>query len=353
MSMAALPPDAQVSPPMASPSVSVLLPVYNGASTLDEALDSLVAQTLDDIEVVVVDDGSTDDTATCLARRTEANLRIVSTPHVGLLPALNLGLQACSAPFVARMDADDICRPTRLRQQLDVMLADDGIGVCGTQVEVFPARDVAEGFRIYVEWQNALVTHDDIAREIFIESPIAHPSAMLRTDELREMGGYVENGWAEDYDLWLRYHQAGRRFAKVAEPLVRWREHADRATRTDGRYSVENFLRAKAHYLCDGPLKQRTGLVVWGSGQTGRRLSKHLIRGGCRPDVFVDIAPKRIGSTLRDVPIIGPDDLSRAWGKLDNPILLAAVGSRGARQLIRDRLSDMGWREGHEFLCAA
>ncbi len=329
------------------------MPVYNGAATLDEALDSIEAQTMDDFEVVVVDDGSTDGTAGLLSRRSDARMRVVSSPHVGLLPALNLGLSNCHAPYVARLDADDLCLPDRLERQLAVMEQDGDVAVCGTQVEAFPPADVAEGFRIYVDWQNALVTHDDICREMFIESPIAHPSAVLRRVELEELGAYQERGWAEDYDLWLRYHAAGRRFAKIAEPLVRWREHGDRATRTDSRYSIENFLRAKAHYLSRGPLAARDGLIVWGAGQTGRRLSKHLIRAGQRPHAFVDIAPKRIGSTLRGVPIIGPDEVTACWQSLRRPMLLAAVASRGARALIREYLSGIDLSEGTDFLCVA
>jgi len=204
-----------------------------------------------------------------------------------------------------------------------------------------------------VDWQNSLVTHDDICREIFIESPVAHPSAMLRRAELLAMGGYEDRGWAEDYDLWLRYHAAGRRFAKVPAPLVRWREHDDRATRTDSRYSIENFLRAKSHYLCAGPLAERQGLIVWGAGRTGRRLSKHLIRAGHRPDAFVDISASRIGSTMRGVPIIGPDQVQACWHDLQRPMLLAAVASRGARALIREQLALNGLMEGADFLCVA
>tara|TARA_B100000809_G_scaffold211332_1_gene214946 strand:+ start:5120 stop:6136 length:1017 start_codon:yes stop_codon:yes gene_type:complete len=338
---------------MDRPLVSILLPVFNGAATLGEALDSVEAQTMGDFEIVVVDDGSTDDTPVVLARHNPARLRVISSPHVGLLQALNRGLSACRAPFIARLDADDICQPERLERQLAVMEQEPDVGVCGTQVEAFPVADVAEGFRIYVQWQNALLTDEDICREIFIESPIAHPSAMLRRHELIQLGAYQERGWAEDYDLWLRYHAAGRRFAKVAAPLVRWREHGERATRTDSRYSIENFLRAKSHYLSRGPLASREGLILWGAGRTGRRLSKHLIRAGHRPDAFVDIAPNRIGSTMRSVPIIGPDDVARCWQSLRRPLLLAAVASRGARALIRTQLTTMGLHEGTDFLCVA
>ena len=338
---------------MSTPLVSFLLPTYNSASTLGSALDSLADQTEKDHEVVVVDDGSTDGTAALLASRAGRRLRVVRIDHAGLLAALNRGLAECRGRYVARMDADDLCMPDRLERQLEVAEADAGVSVVGTQVEVFSDGEVAEGFRRYVEWQNSLVRHEDICREIYIESPIAHPSALLRREELLALGAYEERGWAEDYDLWLRYHAAGRRFAKVAAPLLRWREHPGRATRTDGRYSVENFLRAKAHYLARGPLQGRDGLMVWGAGRTGRRLSKHLIRAGHEPVCFIDIAPARIGATLRGVPILAARELMPLWRSHQRPILLAAVASRGARALIRDQLAAMGLKEERDFLCVA
>lgn len=338
---------------MTTPLVSVLMPVYNGAATLTEALHSLRQQTLEDFEIVAVDDGSTDDTARVLATWEDPRLRPLTIEHAGLLPALNTGLAACTGQFVARMDADDRSHPARLAAQVEMARSDDRIGVVGTRVRSFPPADVAEGFRIYEEWQNRLVEHDDIVREIFIESPIAHPSALMRRLELLGMGGYLERGWPEDYDLWLRYHAAGRRFAKVPDVMLDWREHSERATRTDSRYSVENFLRAKAHYLISGPLQGRDGLIVWGAGKTGRRLSKHLIRGGRRPNLFVDIAADKIGRRLRDVEIIGVEDVSAAWQRWQHPILLAAVASRGARELIRQQLQDWGWTEGADFLLVA
>ncbi len=338
---------------MGNSTVSVLLPVYNGAATLVDALESLRTQSWADLEIIVVDDGSTDETASILAGWKDPRLRVLSLPHRGLLPALNAGLAACEGEFVARMDADDLSHATRLEEQLGMMQSDSRIGVVGCLVHSFPPEDVAEGFRIYEQWQNQLVDHEDMVREIFIESPIAHPSAMMRRRELQKMGGYHERGWPEDYDLWLRYHAAGRRFAKVPQVLLEWREHGDRATRTDSRYSIENFLRAKAHYLASGPLADRDGLIVWGAGKTGRRLSKHLIRGGRRPDLFVDIAVEKIGRTLREIEIIGVDDLTSRWAQFKRPILLAAVASRGARSLIREQLHSFDWQEGVEYLCVA
>jgi hypothetical protein len=251
------------------------------------------------------------------------------------------------------LDADDRSHPERLAEQVRLLTERPEVSVAGSLVETFPRSEVGEGFRLYEEWLNGLVTHADICREIFVESPIAHPSAMLRLEELRALGGYEDRGWPEDYDLWLRYHAAGRTFAKVPRVLLYWREHPQRLTHTDGRYAVENFLRAKAHYLVRGPARDRDAVFVWGAGKTGRRLSKHLIRNGCQPTAFVDIAPDKIGKTLRGAPVVRPEDLPARWRSARRPLLLAAVSSRGARRLIRQELARIGLTEGTDFLCVA
>ncbi len=329
------------------------MPVFNAAATCDHALASLVAQTFADFEVIAVDDGSTDASLTQLQRwaARDSRIRVIVAPHRGLVQALNHGLDHCSGEYVARMDADDWSHPERLHRQRLLLCEQSDISVAGCLVEAFPPQQVGEGFRIYLDWLNALVQPADIAREIFIESPIVHPSAMMYREELLSLGGYQDHGWPEDYDLWLRYHTAGKRFAKVPAPLFRWREHPARMTHTDSRYSVENFIRAKARYLLDGPLRTRTNPIIWGAGKTGRRLAKHLERGGRQPHCFVDIAPDKIGGTLRRAPIIAPCELPTHWHSLSRPILLVAVASRGARQLIRAHLRGLSLTEARDFYC--
>jgi hypothetical protein len=220
-------------------------------------------------------------------------------------------------------------------------------------VEGFPQEQVREGFRIYMDWLNSLVNPEDIRREIFVESPLAHPSVMFRRDLVLEAGGYQEHGWPEDYDLWLRLYLRGTAFQKVPEILLGWREWPDRLTRTDSRYSLENFLRAKAHYLLPGPLKGRDGVFIWGAGMVGRRLSKHLLREGALLTAFIDIDPEKIWRTRRGKPVIPPEELPDWLGKYRNPVVLAAVGSRGARAIIRARLIGLGLVEGQDWWGAA
>ena len=340
---------------MSAPRISILMPVYNAAGTLPEALKSIAGQTLGDFEVIAVDDGSEDDTRMVLEawRRGDRRIKPVYAGRVGLVEALNRGLSLCKGDWVARMDADDRMHPDRLARQAALLEARPDVSVAGSLVEIFADGAVGEGMKVYEAWLNSLVEPVDVAREIFIESPIAHPSAMMRREEFAKIGGYRDLGWPEDYDLWLRCHAAGLRFAKVPEVLLYWREHAGRLTRTDSRYSVENFLRVKARFLVDGPLRDRDGLVVWGAGQTGRRLSKHLVRMGRPVDAFVDISPGKIGGRLRGAPVIGPDQLLEAWSRYRRPMLVVAVSSRGARKLIREALTDLDLVEEVDYLCAA
>ena len=340
---------------MSSPAVSVLLPCRDAASTLDEALDSLFRQTLADFEVIAVDDGSSDGSAECLmvwAAR-EPRLRLLRIEPRGIIAALNAGLEACQAPLLARMDADDLAEPERLQQQLDLLGGRPDLAAVGCLVAGYPPDLLAEGFRLYIEWQNRLIEPEAIAREIFIESPLVHSSMVIRREWLERVGGYQERGWAEDYDLWLRMHLAGARFAKVPVVLLHWRDHPRRLTRTDPRYSVENFLRAKSYYLLQGPLRERDAVIVWGAGQMGRRLAKHLQRGGAPLKAFIDIDPRKLGRERRGCPIVSPDALPELWRRYRHPAVLACVGSRGARALIRHQLAAVGLYEGSDWWAAA
>jgi glycosyltransferase involved in cell wall biosynthesis len=334
-----------------TPLVSVLMPCYNAEDTLLEALDSLRDQTISDYEIIAVDDGSTDATSVILASwaATDPRIRIYTQPHQGILVALNTGLQHSRAPYIARMDTDDHAYPERLQRQLAYLDEHPQVALVSCQVRGFPEEHVREGFRLYIEWQNSLISNEEIQKEIFVESPFAHPSVTLRRDWIERAGGYQERGWAEDYDLWLRLYLGGAQFAKIPQVLLAWRESPRRLTRMDGRYSLENFLRAKAHYLARGPLSDRDGIIIWGAGMTGRRLSKHLSRQELPLVAFIDIDPKKIGKMKRGLPILSPQVLSSWWGKFQNPALLAAVGARRARGLIRARLSEVGLIEGRDW----
>jgi len=336
---------------MSAPIVSILLPAYNAENTVRQAVSSLLRQTFSDFEIIAVDDGSQDGTGAILDELAtgDPRIQVIHLPHSGLVAALNVGLGECSGELIARMDADDYCHPERLRLQVELLQANPEISVCGCLVRSFPRNDVKRGFLRYEEWLNSLVVHEEIVRDIFVESPLAHPSVMIRAEGLKELGGYRDMGWPEDYDLWLRFFMAGKRFAKVPRVLHFWREWADRLTFTDSRYALENFMRLKAHFLAKVAARHARPIIVWGAGMTGRRLTKHLVREGIQPVAMVDIDPRKVGRVVRGAPVVWPEELDKHVGAF----VIAAVGSEGARGLIRGRLQELGRTEGVDFLCAA
>ncbi len=338
-----------------TPDVTVLLPVRNGAATLDEAVHSVLASRDVTFELVCIDDGSTDETADLLsgwARRDE-RIRVLRTRPRGIAPALERGLAETRGALVARMDADDLMHPDRLAMQVRMLNDHPDLALVGCRVESFRDGGIAEGYRLYTEWVNGLLTPDAIAREAFVECPVPHPTWTFRRDAVVKVGGYRDPDWPEDLDLLYRLLERGHRIGKVPRVLHRWRDHADRLSRLDTRYGREAFMRAKAHYV--GRVHPMRAAVLWGAGKTGRRLARLLEPQGVPIRAFLDIRPERAGTAWRGIPILSPDALSgRASGWASEGIrVLGAVASRGARSEIRSTLRGAGLLEGHGFLMLA
>jgi len=331
------------------PRLSVLLPCRDAAVTLDAALTSLARQTYGDFEVVAVDDGSADATGLLLdawAAR-DRRIRVLRTPPRGIVPALEAARAAAGGELLARMDADDVSHPDRFARQVALLDARPALAACGTRIRYVPRRGLRGGARRYERWINALVTPDDIARELFVECPIPHPTLMIRAAVLAAVGGYRDPGWPEDYDLVLRAWTAGHPMAKVDAVLLDWRESPDRLSRRDPRYAEDAFRRCKVRYLA----RRIAGrdVVVWGAGPVGKAFARALQDAGHRVGAFVEIDPRKIGQEIHGAPVVAPAALS-AWRQA---FCVAAVGAAGAREDIRATLTLAGWREPEEWCAVA
>jgi glycosyltransferase involved in cell wall biosynthesis len=334
------------------PRLSVLLPVRDAGATLGACLDSLAAQTLVDHEVIAVDDGSRDGSGGILRARARADprLRVLSTPPRGLVPALTLALAEARAPLVARMDADDRARRDRLSLQAERLARDATVDVLGCRVRLVGAgAPPGEGMRAYVRWQNALLDHDAMARDRFVESPLIHPSVAMGTESLRRLGGWRDFDGPEDYDLWLRAFDAGLRFAKLDEVLLDWCDSPGRLTRTDPRYTPARFLALKLESLARGPLAGGRPAVLWGAGPVGKSWSRALRAAGHEVCAFVEVNPRKVGARVHGTPVVAVDEA----GRLRGPLHLAAVGQRGARERIRAEAARHGLVEGSDLVAVA
>jgi glycosyltransferase involved in cell wall biosynthesis len=335
-----------------TPIASVLLPFRNVADTLAEAVESLLEDRSLPVEVLAVDDGSTDDGASLVRALAARDPRVISlrTEGIGIVGALELA-RAHAHPasrYIARMDGDDVALPGRLRLQIEHLERCADVAVSATRVEAFPSDIVGEGLARYVAWQNDALSPSDHQRELFVEAPVCHPSVVMRRDVLARVGGYRETVWAEDYDLWLRFDATGSRIEKLPRTLLRWRQRAGRLTWTHPRYEPARFIEAKAHYLAPRVLARGLPLSVWGAGPTGKRALRALEPHGVRAARFVDIDPAKMGRVARGAVIEPVSALVRG-----ETCVLVAVGAQGARALIRAALDERGFVEGDDYWCVA
>jgi glycosyltransferase involved in cell wall biosynthesis len=210
-----------------NPPVSVVMPVHNGSRFVAEAMQSVFAQTFTDFEFIVVDDGSTDDTAAIVASFRDDRLVALRHPsNLGLRAALNTGCRHARGPFIARMDADDVCAPGRFAAQVEALRRDERIGVIGSAVQLIDAEGRPLGTKAFPE-DPALV-----AWSMFFFNSVAHPAVMMRRDIAAAAGFYPAGcaGGTEDYALFIRLSR-GTRITNLPEPLLSYRVSTTNMTR--------------------------------------------------------------------------------------------------------------------------
>jgi glycosyltransferase involved in cell wall biosynthesis len=237
---------------VSAPRLSVLLPVHDAEAHLRDAIASILGQTFADFEVIVVDDGSTDGSLEITRELGAEDRRLHVIPledRVGVAGALNEALSRASAPMVARMDADDVAHPERFAVQVAEMDRDPSLGLLGAQIRVIGDDGAEEKMFPWV----LPLTHDETVWRLLYGTPICHPTVLMRTEVLREVGGYDSAFANEDMELWTRMAFVTRmrnldaivldyRMPAVehAERLAAWQPHISRVVQ---RY-VERIIGA-------------------------------------------------------------------------------------------------------------
>jgi glycosyltransferase EpsE len=217
------------------PLVSVLMGAYNCAATVGASIESILSQDYANLEFVVCDDGSKDTTADVLSSYASRDPRIVllrNVENLGLSRTLNRCLETARGEYLARMDGDDFSKPDRIGKQVRFLETHSEYALCGSSIELFDASGT---------WGKLDYPEVPVARSFLLRSPYAHPTVMFRAAALRAAGGYdssPEIGRSEDYDLFMRLHEAGSRGYNLQEYLLSYREELGSFKRRKFRYAL-------------------------------------------------------------------------------------------------------------------
>lgn len=336
---------------MNSAMISIVMPLRDAAATVRHTLESIVEQTLRDWELVAVDDGSVDDTAEIVRTfaRADSRIRLISTPQQGIARALQDGCEAAAGGWIARMDGDDWMHPERLAAQREFSRENPQLDVISCQVRY---GGDAPGYAAHVGWLNRLLTPEEISLRRFVEAPVAHPSVLFRRNLIDKHGGYRDGGFPEDYELWLRWLEAGACFGKVPRELIVWNDPPDRLSRTDPRYSVGNFYQMKCGYLARwlrANVDPARELWLWGAGRVTRRRFDALEQAGLRFEGFIDVDAKKANRHRDGCQVV----MAEALPQRERAFVIVGVGNRGARDLTTAHITAHGLIEGRDFLLAA
>ena len=238
---------------MKKPQVSVLMSVYNGAQTVGPAIESILSQTFSDFEFIIINDGSTDESAEIIESyaKKDARIMVISQQNEGLTRALNRGIESCRTPLIARADADDHSLPERLAKQVAFMNENPDVVLLGSGAHLLNAG----GER----YQSVRAPTDDqsIQKAMRKRNIFFHSAVIMRSDALQRVGGYDQDFVrSQDYDLWLRLLEEGRG-ANLEEALIELNQGPSRVSRKQARKQVTASIKAK--------WKNRKGRVLKGT----------------------------------------------------------------------------------------
>lgn len=330
--------------------LSILLPVFNTAPWLPECLDSILAQTEQDWELIAVNNFSTDSSPDILQEyaRRDARVRFLHNDdemgRTGVSPAMRFAFRQSTGGLVTRMDSDDLMPPGRLASMKQLLLRHGPGHVATGAVRFFGADGVGEGFRRYEAWLNGLAASDRHFDEVYRENVLPSPCWMAWKADLQKAAAFVEDVYPEDYDLTFRLRHAGCRIVATTELLHHWRERPDRTSRTDPKYLDNSYLDLKAHWFLRTDHDPIRPLVLWGAGRKGKRLAALFQARGLHFHWVCD-QPSKWGHRIHGTVL----ENFEAMPLLPNPQVVVAVAAPDGQAAIRAFLEAN--RLGFWFFC--
>jgi glycosyltransferase involved in cell wall biosynthesis len=330
-----------------NPEVSVILPFFNAEKTLSKAIESILNQTYPNFELLLIDNNSTDQSG-WMAKKfagQDSRIKIFKERNNGVAHAMNCGLKNSSGRFLGRMDADDISFADRFEKQVKFLKENPDTGMVGSGVKYVSNQNNTEGFQRFVDWVNSFYTAEEIEINRFIEIPVVNPTILFRREVYEKYGGCIQGDFPEDYEMLLRFLEAGIKMEKLNEPLLEWHDYSTRLTRNDQRYSTDAFLGVKAKYFKMYSEKHNLfhpEIWIWGAGRKTRQRAGMLEKEGLIIKGFIDVVKRK--TTVKNVIHFREIPDPGKW------FVVSMVTNPGAGVKIRNFLKDRNYKEGKDFM---
>ena len=279
--------------------ISILMPVKNAEPFLYHCLDSIIAQSETNWELIAVDDGSSDSSYETLIQfsKNDPRITVLKNDGSGIIDALRLAYSKSTGNFITRMDADDKMAPNKL-ESLKRNLKSFGNGhIAIGQVKYFSESQLGDGYKRYETWLNNLTQTGTNYADIYRECVIPSPCWMVLREDLDRCGAFHADVYPEDYDLCFRFYNQQLTVVPSSEVLHHWRDHAKRSSRTDDNYADNRFLELKVKWFLEIDHDTNKQLVVWGAGRKGKLIAK-LLADSNVPFKWVCNNPNKIGKEI-------------------------------------------------------
>lgn len=284
---------------MQNPLISILTPFKNTAQFLPECLDSILKQTYTNWELVIVDDGSTDESYQIVKYYAEQDKRIklFKNNGEGIINALQMAFKNSSGDYITRMDSDDIMAPTKLETLLNNLLKNRKKHLATGLVSYFSEDGINDGYKSYEEWLNNLTINGTNYSEIYKECVVPSPCWMLHKEDFIACDAFNPNIYPEDYDLTFRFYKQQMKVIPCNQILHYWRDYSTRTSRTHEHYAQNYFIDIKLKYFLDLEYDTSRPLAVWGAGFKGKSIAKLLIEKQI-DFIWICNNPKKIGKHI-------------------------------------------------------
>lgn len=316
--------------------ISILMPVYNASSYLEECILSIINQTEEHWELIAVNDFSTDKSLDILNRYStlDPRIKVFNNSSKGIIPALRLAFNESRGHLITRMDADDRMYPKKLELLKNKIVNDEDLAL--GLVEYFSESTLGDGYKKYARWLNTLTKAEDNFSDIYKECVIPSPCWMIKRITLEKCGAFNSDTYPEDYDLCFRMRGQNLNIKSVKEIIHEWRDHEHRASRNDINYSDNTFIPLKCRYFQLQDYDSEAQLILWGAGRKGKQIAKELQSLGINNFSWITDNLNKVGHRIYGIKLEKKSNIKLEQKKQ----LIMAIAQKGEKTIVNNWVSN-------------